>query len=101
MTSSDIMAQAPGRAWTTSHQGEPPSVEVGEDSALTSAEQLVKAMDGSERALLLRHLAKVQPTVVETGAAWLGQWRAECAERHRRARRQAEHDRRRRRRNQS
>jgi hypothetical protein len=48
----------------------------------------VEALDGSERALLLRHIAQAWPEVVEAGAELVAQWRAEAAgHRQERARR--------------
>lgn len=57
---------------------------------------LVEAMDGSERTVLLRHIAAARPDVVHGGIAWLAEWRADVAERRRAAQRRREHDRRRR-----
>jgi hypothetical protein len=62
-----------------------------------AAAALVEAMDGGERTLLLNHIAQAHPDVVTAGVEWLAEWRAECAERRRKAGRRREHDRRRRR----
>jgi hypothetical protein len=43
----------------------------------------VEGLDGSERTVLLRHIAAAWPEVVAAGAELVAQWRAECAE-HRR-----------------
>ncbi|MGH3251779.1 MAG: hypothetical protein ACRDOI_36980 [Trebonia sp.] len=67
-----------------------------EGGQVRSAAVLVEAMDGSERVLLLRHLAESHPDVVEAGVAWLAEWRAEGAERRRIGLRHREHDKRRR-----
>jgi hypothetical protein len=45
----------------------------------------VEALDGSERKLLLAHLARAYPEVVEAGFDLVAEWRAECAERRRAA----------------
>ena len=66
--------------------------------ARTGSIEAVEAMDGGERALLLRHLAQAHPEVVAAGVEWLKQWRADCAERRRKSSRRREHDRRGRRR---
>ena len=50
-----------------------------------SAEAYVEGLDGSERAVLLRHLAQAWPEVVEAGVELVAQWRAECAERRQEA----------------
>jgi hypothetical protein len=58
----------------------------------------VEALDGSERTVLLNHIAQAFPGVVVAGAELVAQWRAESAEHRRKNLRKREHDRRRRRR---
>ena len=60
------------------------------------AEALVEALDGSERKLLLSHLARAYPDAVETSVAWLAEYHEAARERQRAARRRREHDKRRR-----
>ena len=45
----------------------------------------VDRLDGAERKLLLDHIARAFPEVIEAGAGLVAEWRAECAE-HRRKR---------------
>jgi hypothetical protein len=80
----------------TSGQGEPVSATLAVDGPDSSAEALAEALDGSERKLLLAHLARAYPDVVDAGFAWLAEYHAAVAERHRAAARHKEHDRRRR-----
>ena len=61
----------------------------------------VEGLDGSERKLLLAHIAQAWPEVVEAGAELVAQWRAECAEHRRKRLRRNEHDRRARQRRQA
>jgi hypothetical protein len=68
-----------------------------EGSPEWSGEAYVKGLDGSERTLLLPHIARAFPGVVEAGAELVAQWRAECAEQRRKNGRLHEHERRRRR----
>jgi hypothetical protein len=56
----------------------------------------VDRLDGAERKVLMKHIAQAWPEVVEAGVELLAQWRAESAERRRKALRRREHDRRRR-----
>ena len=72
------------------------STSVAEAGPELSVEAHVKALDGGERKLLLDHLARAYPDVVEAGFALLAEWRAECAEQRRAGRRRREHARRRR-----
>lgn len=74
------------------------AVEAGSE---LSAEAYVEALDGSERTILLRHIARAFPDAVEAGVVLVAEWRAECAERRRVAARRREHDKRRERRRQS
>ena len=65
--------------------------------ALTSqadAESSAETLDGSERKLLLSHLARTYPEVVEAGVAWLAEYHKAARERQRTARRRREHDKR-------
>ena len=70
----------------------------GEAGAELSVEACVEGLDGSQRIILLNHIAQAFPEVVEAGLALVAEWRAECAGRRRKALRRREHDRRRRRR---
>ena len=56
----------------------------------------VDRLDGAERKLLLDHIARAFPEVVEAGAGLVAEWRAECAEHRRKRQRRNEHDRRKR-----
>ena len=58
----------------------------------------VDGLDGTERKLLLEHIARAFPEVVDAGAGLVAEWRAECAEHRRKRQRRNEHDRRKRRR---
>jgi hypothetical protein len=58
---------------------------------------LVDAIDGAERALLLRHLAQADPDLVEAGVAWLGEYHEAARERQRVGRNSKSKERRRRR----
>jgi hypothetical protein len=58
------------------------------------AESPAEALDGSERKLLLSHLARTYPDVVEAGVAWLAEYHEAARERQRAARRRREHDKR-------
>src|ERR1700684_1508389 len=58
------------------------------------AESSAEALDGSERKLLLSHLARTYPDVVEAGVAWLAEYHKAARERQRTARRRREHDKR-------
>jgi hypothetical protein len=51
-----------------------------------------------DRIILLNHIARAYPDMVEAGFALIAEWRAESAERRRKALRRREHDKRRRRR---
>lgn len=82
----------------TSGQGGPVSASAIGDNPESSAEALVEALDGSERKLLLSHLARAYPEVVEAGFARLAEYHAAAADRQRASRRRREHDKRRRRR---
>jgi hypothetical protein len=64
--------------------------------AESPAAALVEALDGSERKLLLSHLARAYPDAVETSVAWLAEYHKGARERQRKARRRREHDKRRR-----
>ena len=56
----------------------------------------VDRIDGAERKLLLDHIARAFPEVIEAGAGLVAEWRAECAEHRRKRQRRNEHDRRKR-----
>lgn len=56
----------------------------------------VDSLDGAERKLLLNHIARAFPEVVEAGAGLVAEWRAECTEHRRKRQRRNEHDRRKR-----
>ena len=56
----------------------------------------VDRLDGAERKLLLDHIARAFPEVIEAGAGLVAEWRAECAEHRRKRQRRNEHDRRKR-----
>jgi predicted phosphoribosyltransferase len=58
----------------------------------------VDGLDGAERKVLMNHIARAWPELVEAGVELVAQWRAESLERRRKALRRREHDRRRRRR---
>jgi hypothetical protein len=47
------------------------------------AATLVEALDGSERKLLLSHLARTSPAVIQAGIVWLGEYHAASRERRR------------------
>lgn len=85
-------AGAPGR----SRRPAVPSPRSAADSEPSLAAR-VEALDGSERIILLGHLARAYPDVVEAGFELVAQWRADNAERRRVAARRKDHDRRRRR----
>lgn len=74
------------------------SARVGEDARELSAKALADALDGSERKLLLGHLARVHPELIEAGFAWLAEYHEASAERRRVSRRRRDHDKRRQRR---
>jgi hypothetical protein len=57
---------------------------------------VTEGLDGSERKLLLNHLATVYPEVVEAGFAWLAEYHAAVAERRRIASKEKYRERRRR-----
>jgi hypothetical protein len=69
----------------SSRQITPTVTHVGGTGCEPSALELLKAMDGAERALLLHHLAQAHPDMIEAGVEWLAARRAECAERRRAA----------------
>ena len=48
-----------------------------------SAAALIEALDGSERKLLLSHLARTSPALVHAGILWLGEYHAASGERRR------------------
>jgi hypothetical protein len=50
-----------------------------EGSPECAALAYVEALDGSERTILLNHIAAAWPEVVAAGAELVAQWRAECA----------------------
>lgn len=77
---------------------QPNSARLAEGGPELSAETLVEGLDGSERKLLLDHLARAHPELVEAGVAWLAEYHAANAERRRADRKRKEKDRRRRRR---
>jgi hypothetical protein len=63
-------------------------------TAEAGAESSAEALDGSERKLLLSHLARAYPDLVEAGVAWLAEYHEAARERQRKARRCREHDKR-------
>jgi hypothetical protein len=67
----------------------------GSESAVTA---YVDGLNGAERKVLVNHIARAWPEVVEAGVELVAQWRAESAELRRKALRRREHDRRARRR---
>lgn len=92
-------AHAGGR--TTPGQVPPGLATLAGNGPETAALALVEAMDGSERAVLLRHIAATSPAVVHGGITWLAAWRADVAERRRVASNRKSKDRRRRQRRQA
>ncbi len=54
---------------------------LGGAGSAPSVEAYVDGLDGAERKVLLNHIAKAWPEVVEAGVALVAQWRAESAER--------------------
>jgi hypothetical protein len=66
--------------------------------AEAAAVAYVDGLDGSERKILLHHIAQAFPDVVEAGTRLVEEWRAEAAEHRRKRQRRNEHDKRRRRR---
>jgi hypothetical protein len=87
-----VVTREPG-----SDQSAPASASPAEAGPECAALAYVEALDGSERAVLLRHIATAWPEVIEAGAALVAQWRAEAAEHRRKRGRRMEHERRRRR----
>jgi len=75
----------PGHPAPASASGPPVAANGGGARPELSAEAYVEGLDGSERAVLLRHLAQAWPEVVEAGVELVAQWRAECAERRQEA----------------
>jgi hypothetical protein len=65
-------------------------------TAESSAAAVVEALDGCERKLLLTHLARTSPTVVDAGIMWLGEYHAASRERRRTIHNRKSKDRRRR-----
>lgn len=66
-----------------SDQVSPAVASLVHDGPEWSAEARVEALTGGERAVLLTHIARAYPDVVEAGFELVAQWRAECAERRR------------------
>jgi hypothetical protein len=66
----------------------------------SSTAELVDAIDGAERTLLLRHLAQAYPDLVQAGIEWLGEYHEAARERQRVGRNSKSKERRRRRRTQ-
>jgi hypothetical protein len=88
---------APGGGRDSSAQSAPGSATPVEGGPECAALAYVEALDGSERTLLLRHIAHAWPEVVAAGAELVEQWRAECAgHRRERAKRMRREQRRRR-----
>ena len=79
-------------------QSEPAAASLAEDGRECAAVAYVDGLDGSERKVLMHHIAQAFPGVVEAGTELVAQWRAECAEHRRKRQRRNEHDRRRQRR---
>lgn len=96
--SPQVAPAEPGDERDASVQGAQGGYDGSQSAPGTDAAALVEAMDGSERTLLLRHLAATRPDVVQGGIAWLAERRAEAAERRRTDRNRKAKDRRRRRR---
>jgi hypothetical protein len=94
--SPQVKAAALADSGDTSGQGEPVSATLAEDGPKSSAEARVEALDGSERKLLLAHLARAYPDVVDAGSVWLAEYHAANAERRRLANNRKSKDRRRR-----
>ena len=86
---------------TSADQGAPALATPVEGGPECAAVAYVDALDGSERKLLLTHIAQAWPEVVEAAAGLVAQWRAECAEHRRKAARRKDHDRRARQRRQA
>jgi hypothetical protein len=73
----------PGARPDSSDHGEPVSAAAGEAGREWSAEAYVEALDGAERKILLDHIARAWPEVVEAGTVLVARWRAECAKQRR------------------
>jgi hypothetical protein len=81
----------------SSDQSAPAPATPVEDGPECAAVAYVDGLDGSERKVLMHHIAQAWPEVVEAGAELVAQWRAEAAEHRRKRGRRMEHERRRRR----
>lgn len=96
--SQQLIAAAIGDGRDSAGQGAPvPATPVG-DGPERAAVAYVDGLDGSERKVLMHHIAQAFPGVVAAGAELVAEWRAECAEHRRKNDRRKDHDRRRRRR---
>jgi hypothetical protein len=73
-----------------------PTATAGGAGTELSVEGRVEDLDGSERAILLTHIARAYPDVVEAGFALVAEWRAECADHRQEAARRKRRERRRR-----
>ena len=93
-----VTAAARGARRDASDQSEPAAASLVEDGRERAAVAYVDGLDGSERKVLMHHIAQAFPGVVEAGVELVAQWRAEAAEERRKKGRRHEHDRRRRRR---
>lgn len=71
------------------------SASAGESGSRGALADVLEALDGSERKLLLEVLADGWPDVVEAGLQRLAEWHADCRERYRATRRQKARERRR------
>ncbi len=98
--SQQLIAAAIAAERDTSGQGERAAASLVEGGAELSAEAYVEGLDGAERALLLRHIARAWPDVVEAGVRLVADWRVECAEHRRTATKDRRRERRRRQRGQ-
>lgn len=78
--SPQVAPVAPAGGRPVSASVAPGSATPVEDGPECAALAYVEALDGSERAVLLRHIAQAWPEVVAAGAELVEQWRAECAE---------------------
>lgn len=72
-----------GGARDSSGQGGPASASLVEDGTAADVLAYADGLDGSERKVLLNHIAQAWPEVVQVGVELVAQWRAECAERRR------------------
>ena len=62
-----------------SASGEPVAATVVQGGPESAVFAYVDGLDGAERKVLLNHIARAWPEVVEAGVELVAQWRAECA----------------------